>query len=212
MISKKELIELCAGLEKEKKYKPFIKLLAGIESKFEKDPIEVLMNSEIIRIEDDKKLLGKCICSKSKLRFLYTASYHDTEYTLGSNCVNCLSFCYTLKTYLIENKNMSEEQLEDINKINLIYESFKSLEKIPCKNPSCKKKINITSDLIKNHAQQQYKEYCKKCINEEGMVKCVSCSNYKIYNDKLKCKECILSSQGLKYCNVMSCKAVIQKK
>ena len=88
MITKKELILLCHGLQKEKKYKPFVKLLEELEDKFNKDPIEVLINSKLKECIDDKKLLGECVCKKKKLRFNYLAEYDNKEYTLGSNCFN----------------------------------------------------------------------------------------------------------------------------
>lgn len=187
-------------------YIPFVRLLNNIHKRFpDHDPILVLSNSDPVSYHRDIERAGKCICSKGKLLHVYTVSFNDEHYCLGSECITSLSVLEDLTDDLLE------DEITTINQLLIFYKTIKALHKKKCINyEKCKKKV----DIRKNHnCPEIYLKYCNTCVINDDMHTCKSCNNTIEYDGKTKiCKLCYLAEKGKKYCNFDNCCNVIDRK
>ena len=187
------------------------KLLENISLFFDdKDPILILCETKLLGFDIDHSRSGECICGEKHLKYLFNCKYDDTNYILGSTCVESLDKLKCLNNLL----DLNEEQKEIIHKLLSLYQQFQKLTKKTCIRPFCSNEINIKN---KANKKKVFQTFCGHCIisadytSKPSLVKCFDCNEPVTFSFKNpRCADCEKKHQGFRKC--LNCKCFFKPK
>lgn len=200
---KKIIHDKCKSIED---IKLFWRLLDNISNVFKnKDPILVLLETDLIGYTIDHLKNSECICGEKNLKHLFHCKYDETKFILGSTCIDSLNELKIFKNVI----DFNEEQKEVIHKLLALYEKFQKLTKKVCIRPNCSHEINIK---LKCNKKKVFQTYCGFCIVSSdntlnpSYVKCFDCNeSVKFSFKKPRCSDCENKKKGFRKCLNCDC-------